>query len=291
MSVTKGPTANASTTSAFGGVQEVDLILMADLVVDEVRWDIHTNAGNFDLKLDGAIVNSRTGVSGDNTDMLSGAGPVNWSRGLHTVSLTRTSGSAGWRFRAANSYVDDWYSIGYWKTAGGGEIPGFRLVATADADWVDDCVATTWLVSGTNRTGITYTVTLNQPIILRGVTGGQDTNGAMELLVDGVVRGNNSTTLGHQTATTEPGAGTSIYCNPNPTLSAGAHTFLIRRVDLASFQSTPHLGVASASSLGGYFSQGIWTEPGTNVTPAYRLHFTPLDSILPGSGTLVAFRR
>lgn len=283
MAETLGLNATNSTSTAFGGVQEVDFFTPADLAVDNIWWDLG-GSGNFTLHIDGVLINTRTGVSGDNTDMLSGAGPITIVRGGHTITLTRTSGSASWRYiPLGNGWTDRWYHIGYWKAAGGSELPGLRITATADAEWAYDELELGWETSNNLHATVTNTMTFAQPILLRGLSVVISQLTPCELLIDGVVVGDNTGFAGDPNvgaSQTYPGVGAWIDCTPNVVVAQGAHTIVLRRVDLGTFDGPQYIVDAldppSLPSINGMFDTSAWVEVGTDVFPSFRWHFTAL---------------
>jgi len=274
MSETRGSNSNNNSTTAFGGIQEATFYTPTDLDVTEILWDLHSNSGNFELRVDGSLINTRTSVSGLGVDMLSGASPITIARGEHTISITRTSGSNGWRYRNVNSWVDGWFHMGYWISAGGGETPGVRITATP-TDYINDGPAASWSSAGVARVGITYNVTPAANIYLVGVGFTQSAIQAMEVFIDGVSVGTNAGwTAG--TSTSFPGSGSWVgFTSPYLLTASVSFELKIRRPTSATWTGQPfNAGTSDTSDLG-YFTQGEWQEAVGN-TPAVRLYFEEL---------------
>jgi hypothetical protein len=275
---TQGISTNNTTTTAFGGVQEVDFFTPVDLLISPILWDFHTNSGTFALRIDGVVINTRSGCTGVGIDMISGLAPFVLAAGEHTISVTRTAGTAGWRFRAMNSYADTWFHMGYWKSAGGGEVPGIRLVAQPALNLVNDPAYEPFMYGSVNRSAVTFTVRFHENVLLHAVTFGTGMLNEHELLIDNVVVGNGPTTTGRITAPSSASwgwEGSWIKCTTPVALTAEVtYTFKIRRVDLGSFNGMMHrdsTAVGFDSTLG-YYNIGVWQEP-NNVAPAPILHF------------------
>lgn len=114
----------STSTSSYNGRQTSKIVAPTDLRIQQIRWSVH-NDGDFEVYFDDVLVSSKSVVTGEAIvfDAAAGDTPIEVTRGVHEVSLRRTSGSNGWKYVGEEGYTDGLWNYAYWQEATGGERP------------------------------------------------------------------------------------------------------------------------------------------------------------------------
>lgn len=275
---------------ASHGAQTWTIGVLAPVEVQSYECDIAA-AGTYIFSING--VDQDTVVVGAPTNgvMFDCSTPVALSRGTAVLKVRRSSGTSSWYYNNLGTYSvtlgeqiqgegAEAVAWGLWDEhiAGGGAAgaPAGTLTVRRSVKSRSLAISSSAL-SGGNFAAETWTISLvGAQELYALVTPVRAIAGAWELLVDGTQVATATPIVA--TPNTDPEALVFIPASPVP-LTAGSHTFKLRRVDLAvtrAFHLVGNTAVPTGTGSAYLTSWGAWSESTANMVAARVVFARPI---------------